>query len=121
MKILVGASPARSGWSARAPTRRPGRPRVGQAEPVQLGRSLAEQAVLARVARRAGRRQHITAGAATGVGNDLGQLGDIAELAWLAQLALANRAGIRIAHRHQPVGDLLPTGSLLDLGGDALA
>ena len=94
---------------------------MGQAEAVQLGHSLAEQAVLARVARRAGCRQHIAAGAASGVGGDLGQLDDVAELVGLGQLALADRAGVRVSQRDEPVSDLLPTGSLLDLGGDALA
>jgi hypothetical protein len=94
---------------------------VGQAEAVQLGHGLAEQAVLARMARRAGRRQDIAAGAATGVGGDLGQLDDVAKLVGRAQLALADRPSVRIAQGHQPVGELLATGSLLDLGGDALA
>jgi hypothetical protein len=44
---------------------------------VQLGRGLGQQAVLGRIARRAGRRQQVPAGAATGVGGDLGELGDI--------------------------------------------
>jgi hypothetical protein len=40
---------------------------------------------------------------------------------WLAELALADRAGVRVAHRHQPVADRLPTRPLLDLGGHPLA
>jgi hypothetical protein len=63
----------------------------------------------------------IAAGAATGVGGDLSDLHHIAELVGLAQLALADRASVRVGQRHQPVSDLLATGSLLDLGDDALA
>src|SRR4029450_2298158 len=70
----------------------------------QLGGGLAEQAVLARVARCGRRRQHIAAGAATGVGGDLGQLGDIAELVGLAELALADGAGGRGRPRDPPGG-----------------
>jgi hypothetical protein len=51
----------------------------------------------------------IAAGAATGVGGDLSDLHHIAELVGLAELALADRTGVRVTHRHQPVGDLLPT------------
>src|SRR4029453_10935966 len=91
-----------------------------KAEAVQLGRRLGQQTVLGRAARWRRRRQQVPAGAATGVGGDLGELDHIAELVGLAELALADRAGVWVAHRHQPVGDLLATGSLLDLGGDAL-
>jgi hypothetical protein len=47
--------------------------------------------------RRAGRRQQQPAGAAAGVGGDLGQLHHIAELAGLAELARTDRAGVRSA------------------------
>src|SRR5919106_3353344 len=47
-----------------------------QAEAVQFGHGLGQQAVLARVAGCAGRWQQIAAGAAAGVGGDLGELGD---------------------------------------------
>src|SRR5215204_2446811 len=59
-----------------------------KAEAVQLGRGLGQQAVLGGVARCGRRRQQVPAGAATGVGGDLGELGDRAELVGLAQLAL---------------------------------
>jgi hypothetical protein len=45
-----------------------------KAEPVQLSGGLVEQPVLARVARRGGRRQDRATGAAAGVGGDLGDL-----------------------------------------------
>src|SRR6266567_3182744 len=92
-----------------------------KAQAVQLGGGLVQQAVLARVAGRAGRGQDIPAGAASNVGGDLGDLGDVAELAWLAKLALTDRARVGIAQRHQPVADLLLPQPLLDLGADPLA
>jgi hypothetical protein len=49
------------------------------------------------------------AGAAADVGGDLCELGDVAELVGLAELALADRASVRVGQRHQPVADLLPT------------
>jgi hypothetical protein len=55
---------------------------------VQLSGGLDKQAVLARVARCGRRRQQIAAGAATGVGRHLGQLGDIAELVGVPSLPL---------------------------------
>jgi len=76
-----------------------------KAEEVQLGGGLGQQAVLARIAGCTGCRQQIAAGAAAGVGGDLGELHHIAELVGLAQLALADRAGIPVGQRHQPVSD----------------
>jgi len=52
---------------------------------------------------------------------DLGDLHHIAELVGLAELALADRAGIGVGQGHQPVGDRFAPRPLLDLGGDALA
>jgi hypothetical protein len=48
-----------------------------KAEAVQLGNGLVEELVLARVAGCGRRRQQVPAGAAAGVGGDLGQLGDV--------------------------------------------
>jgi hypothetical protein len=76
-----------------------------QPQAIQLGHGLGQQTVLARVAGCAGRREQIAPGAATGVGGDLGQLGDLAELVGRAELALADRTGVRIGQGHQPVGD----------------
>src|SRR5512132_1308548 len=59
-----------------------------KAEAVQFGGGLVQQTVLARVARRGGRRQDIAAGAASGVGGDLSDLGDVAELVGLPSLPL---------------------------------
>jgi hypothetical protein len=85
----------------------PSATRAVEAQAVQLGHGLGKQAVLARVARRAGRRQDIAAGTATGVGGDLSDLHHIAELVGLAELALADRTRVRVGQRHQPVSDLL--------------
>jgi hypothetical protein len=92
-----------------------------KAKPVQLGGGLFQQAVLARVARRGRRRQQVAAGTAAGVGGDLGQLGDVAELVGLAELPLADRTRVRVGQRHQPLGDWLAALPLLDLGDDPLA
>src|SRR5580704_2188 len=50
----------------------------------------------------------------------LADLEDIPELVWLAELALADRASIRVEHRHQPVADRLAFDPELDLCGDSL-
>jgi hypothetical protein len=92
-----------------------------KAKTVQLGGGLRKQAVLAWIAGRGRRWQHIAAGTAAGVGGYLGQLGDVAELVGPAELALADRPGIRVGQRHQPVDDPLAALPLLDLGDDALA
>ena len=50
--------------------------------------------------------------AAFGVLGHLRELGHIPELVWLAQLALADRAGIRVRERHDPVCDRLARDAL---------
>ena len=51
----------------------------------------------------------------------LGQLADQPELVRVAQLALADRPGVRIEQRHDPVGDRLARDTLAGLPGDLLA
>ena len=62
-----------------------------------------------------------SAGAALGVRGDLRDLRDVSELVGLAELALADRPGVGIGERDQPVGDLLAANTLPDLVGDLLA
>src|SRR3954447_12793819 len=74
-----------------------------QAEPFELGRCLSKQRVLARVAGRAGGGQDEPAGAAAGVGADLGDLRDVAKLVGLTELALADRPRVRVGDRDHPI------------------
>src|SRR5512133_2505442 len=80
-----------------------------------------QQLVLVAIADLAGQREDQAAGAAAGVLAQLGDLDDGAELVRLAQLALADRPRIGVAHRDQPVGDRLsghaPGDLLADLVG----
>ena len=46
---------------------------------------------------------------------------DVPELVRFAELALADRPGVRIGQRHEPVVDRLARDPLLDLRGDLLA
>jgi hypothetical protein len=72
-----------------------------KAKAVQLPHGLVEQAVLARVAGCGRRRQHIAAGTATGVGGNLGQLGDIAELVGRAAVAESWFASLKVELVHR--------------------
>jgi hypothetical protein len=137
-QALAGASGARLGTPGdeRPPWRQRGQGLLGRtrhepavhgdltrskAQPVQLGGGLLQQAVLA------GLPGALAAGSTSPraprrvVAVTLSELGDVAELAWLAELALTDRAGIRVTQRHQPVAELLAPHPLLDLGGNALA
>src|SRR5712691_11468741 len=87
----------------------------------ELAGGLREQPVLARIARRMGGRQDEPAGAFAGVLAHLADLRDIPELGRLAELALADRPGVRVRERHQPVGYLQPSRTTVDLLADLLA
>jgi len=58
---------------------------------------------------------------AFGVRRDLRDLRDVPDLGGLAELALADRPGIRVGERDEAVGDLLAANTLDDLLGDLLA
>jgi DDE superfamily endonuclease len=73
-----------------------------QTEAFELGRGLRQQLALVRGADLAGGRQNQPARTATRVGRELGELEDVAELVALAELALADRARVRVGER-EPV------------------
>ena len=77
-----------------------------------------EQAGLVRRPDLGGQREDQAAGAATGVLAQLGDLHHGSELRRLAQLALADWAGVGVAHRDEAVGDLLASQALGDLLAD---
>src|SRR5438132_2176596 len=91
-----------------------------QPEPLKLAGRVRQQLALRRVARSRGGRQDESPRATLGVLRDLADLDDVSELVGLAELALADRAGIGVEHRHQPLCDRLPRDPLLDLRRDAL-
>jgi hypothetical protein len=62
--------------------------------------------------------QNQPARAAARVRGQLGEPEDVAELIALAELALADRPGVRIGQRHEAVGDLLAGQALGDLPAD---
>ena len=66
-------------------------------------------------------RQDEPARALLGVRGDLAELIDVPELRRFAELALADRAGVRVPQRDQPVGDLLAVDAFGDLLGHLLA
>ena len=61
------------------------------------------------------------AGALAGVLGHLADLRDVPELGRFAELALADRPGVGVGDRHQPVGDLQPADATIDLLGDLAA
>src|SRR5215207_4966157 len=83
----------------------------------ELGRSDREQVGLVERADLAGDRNDQAACAAPRVLADLGELDHVAELGRRPELALADRPGVGIGHRNEPVGDLLAGKALTDLPG----
>src|SRR3954451_1874018 len=86
-----------------------------EVEFVQSLPGVRQQHVLVAIADLAGERQDQAAGAAASVLAQLGDLDDGAELGRVAQLALADRPGVRVGHRDQPVVDRLPGHAPFDL------
>jgi len=82
---------------------------------IELGGSGGQQLALVRGADRACGWEDQAARAAPGVGRQLGELKDVAELIAFAELALADRARVGIGQRDQPIGDLLAGQSPRDL------
>src|SRR5579871_1823337 len=84
----------------------------------QLGGGRGQQLALIRRADFGWGWEQQATGTAPCVRGDLGQLEDIAELVSLAELALADRAGLRVGHRDNAFCDLLARQTLGDLPGD---
>ena len=119
MLDLIFCSSGKGPWSGR-PWKPPSTAisRGRMPSPVELGRGLRQQRVLARVPALVPGGQDEAAGAAAGVLGDLADLCDVAELGRLAELALADRPGVGVGDRDQPVGDLEPADATVDLLGD---
>ena len=84
-------------------------------------RPSAAELVLARVARRRRRREEEAARPRLRARRHLRELLDVAELGRLAELALADRACVRVEERDEPVSDRLAGQPLRDLLDDLLA
>jgi len=80
-----------------------------------------QQPVLGWVAGRVGGWDDEPAHSLASVLGDLADLRDVPELGRLAELALADRPGVRIDDRDQPVGDLEPPHTAIDLLGHPAA
>lgn len=90
-----------------------------QPKPLDRGRGLGQQRVLAGIARRGGSRQDQPTRAWLGRGRQLADLGNVAELGLLAGLALSDWPGVGIGQGDEPIADLLSFGPLEGLGRDA--
>jgi hypothetical protein len=87
----------------------------------EIGQALAdlfEELVFVGRSDRGRERNDQAVGAAASVRTQLGDLHRGAELGRVAQLALADRASVGIAHRHEPVGDFLAAYAVRDLLAD---
>ena len=108
-------------WSATGPGWKPPSSAISRGRQPEFVQALAggrEQVGLVGRPDLGGQRQDQAAGAATGVLAQLGDLHDGAEFGRLAQLALADRPRVWVAHRDEPVGDLLAGDALGDLFAD---
>ena len=92
------------------------RPRSSRRRPV-----VGEQVGFVGRADLGGQREDQAAGPLAGVLAQLGDLHHGPELGRLTQLALADRPGVGVADRDQPIGDLLPGDALGDLLADLSA
>src|ERR1019366_192600 len=93
----------------------------GDPEPRQFGDRVWQERVLARVPDLGRCREDQSACATPRVLGDLRDLRHVPELVRLPELPLADRSGVRIGQRHDPVLDRLARDALLDLPADLLA
>ena len=84
---------------------------LSRADPsaVQFGGGLRQQRVLGRVPGRVAGREDEPAGAFAGVLGQLADLRDVPKFGRFAELALADRPGVGVGDRDQPVGGFCPT------------
>ena len=91
-------------------------------EPGQLAEGVGQQRVLGRVPQPGRGRDDQSARSAPWCARSLPQIWlTYPNSVGLAELALADRPGVRVGERHEPIGDRLPGDPLLDLGRDLLA
>jgi hypothetical protein len=92
---------------------------LARADPgaVQFGGGLGQRLVLGRVPGRVAGGEDEPARSLAGVLGHLADLRDVPELGRFAELAFADRPGVRVGDRHQPVGDLDPADAAVDLLG----
>src|ERR1035441_5851234 len=86
----------------------------------ELGGGLGQERVLGWVPELVTGWEDQPASSLAGVFGDLADLRDVPELGRFAELALADRPGVVVGDRHQPVGDLQPADATVDLLGDLL-